>query len=436
MKNMFFIRRLIALPVVGFFLGTAVKGQGLKIGDTIPTNLLSQRINAPTPEFTSSDLRKKLVILQFWNTGCGACIKSLKQIDTLQKKFNNNIQFVLVSKESKKELHDFFASHKKIVHPKVPMITSDSALKKYFPHHFVPHHVWLGEGKRVIAITSGYNATVENITAYLQGKDISLRELSNQPQTDFDKPFIETATLTGRKMFYSYLMPAVDSILARAGQQKVSGSAANNRAYFNKVSVIDLFVAAFNKGGQQFQRILNNVIIEVKDSTPYVPPSNKTYLDVWKADHLYLYDILVPPESAYQLYPIMQAELQRLFPLRASIERRTVDCLTVVPNGDSSLLASKGGKPSTLIRKKPADSLWIFKNIPFKLAFSRLRNAFRYAGLELLDGTSYSLNVDLSFNADAIQPVDIIQLNEQLKKYGLAIVSKPSVVDILVIKDQ
>ena len=433
---MFYVLKRSAIVMLCLFISGIAKSQELKIGDTVPEYFLSESINIPYGKTKLSDLSKRLVIIQFWNTGCGACIRSLKQIDTLQKKFSRDVQFILVSKETKKELLEFFSAYKKIIPPDVPMITGDTMLKKYFPHQFVPHHVWLENGSRVVAITSGYNATTENISAYLGGKSVKLKEISNRPQYELEKPFILYDSSVSNRMFYSYLMPAVDSILGIERREKIFGSACYNRVYMNKMSVIDLFISAFNEGGQYFQRTLNNVVVELRDSSKYMSPVNTTYLDEWQNKHLYLYDIVVPQESADQLYDIMQHELHQLFPLKAYVEQRSVNRLTMIVSNKKVLSGTKGGKPTVSIRKKPADSLWIFQNVPFKSVFSRLRNAFRYGGHELLEETGYSDNVDIILNADAIQEIDIERLNEDLKAYGLIIVNKPSFIDVLVIRDR
>src|ERR1041385_1425866 len=48
------------------------------------------------------ELRGKWVLLDFWHTGCKANVKTLEEVNELQKEFKNEIQFVMVCTNNKK----------------------------------------------------------------------------------------------------------------------------------------------------------------------------------------------------------------------------------------------------------------------------------------------------------------------------------------------
>ncbi len=72
----------------------------LKIGDTIPELLWNtplKVVNHPSAreQITLNDYRdKKLIILDFWATWCGSCIKSFPKIAQLQTNFSE-VQYLL-----------------------------------------------------------------------------------------------------------------------------------------------------------------------------------------------------------------------------------------------------------------------------------------------------------------------------------------------------
>src|SRR5258705_3241888 len=96
--------------------------QELTIGDVCPDVRLVNYANNKIKSFTLSDFKSKLIIIDFWGTGCTSCIKAFPKIDSLQKKFQDKIQFILVNKESADSTRGFFLKRKKIKDPDVPMV--------------------------------------------------------------------------------------------------------------------------------------------------------------------------------------------------------------------------------------------------------------------------------------------------------------------------
>ena len=76
------------------------KAQCLNIGDPVP-DLKLEVSNYFKNNLSFSELKGKLVILDFWSHICVNCIKSFPLIDSLQKQFAGRIQIILVNQESK-----------------------------------------------------------------------------------------------------------------------------------------------------------------------------------------------------------------------------------------------------------------------------------------------------------------------------------------------
>jgi len=73
----------------------------LNIGDTIPESVWHmplQVVNHPEGKktITLNDYRGKLIILDFWATYCSPCVASIRNLDTLQKQFNDRIKVLTV----------------------------------------------------------------------------------------------------------------------------------------------------------------------------------------------------------------------------------------------------------------------------------------------------------------------------------------------------
>jgi hypothetical protein len=203
----------------------------------------------------------------------------------------------------------------------------------------------------------------------------------------------------------------------------------------NKVPILRLYLTAFNEGQSKFFYNSNNVILDIKDTFLYWPPIDKNLLDSWNRDHLYLYELQVPPDDASGLYKIMRADLEKVFNLRGSIETRKMDCMVLVRTSDKDAIASSGKERKTYFKNASSDSIQCFQNIPFESFFAILKYRFKYAELPLVDATGYRENIDIAVSAVTIDAADYTVLKNDLKKYDLDLVKMKWDVDVLVLKE-
>jgi len=154
----------------------------LSIGDTVPDITITNVYNYPASTIHLSDLKDKLVILDFWATWCGSCIHGFPKMDSLQKKFSNKLQIILVNNNggngnNEEKVKTFFSKIELKTKGAfvLPSTTRQSPLLlQLFPHTFIPHYVWIGPGEKVLAITSSTEVTAENIEAVINRRRITL----------------------------------------------------------------------------------------------------------------------------------------------------------------------------------------------------------------------------------------------------------------------
>jgi len=425
------------IALILLMLSVYSAAQPLKTGDTLPEMELQHTINY-TGALNLQQSGKQLVILQFWNTLCKACIQSLKVIDSLQHKYTQEVRFVLVSTQTKKEIEQFFAEHRKIKQPDVVFITGDTVLKKHFPHLFVPHHVWLEQGKKVLAITPGYNTTEKTINEYLQKKRIHVKQVKTYQPFRMKLPLLHDHHAdTGRAAFtfYSYLVPAIDSLMPSDSRQKKNNSKQFNRILLHKTSISGLYLVAYNEGLEEYQHKLGNLRLSLKDSVKYMPPADMNAFDEWSENNSYLYDLQVPASKAGRLYQIMQNDLQRMFGWEVTKTNEMLPCLELEQLHPTGKLCSKGGTSKISYRKPPRDSLWCFDNMPYATFSSRLEGLLRDKGYLFKDSSGYDGNIDICLPSDIFDTNDIITFNSYLKPYNLVMKQSRCETNVLTISN-
>lgn len=167
---------VVLWPVLNSCGQNASTQKPLNVGDTIPYIILTDVVNFPVSKIHLSNLKGKVIVLDFWATWCGSCIRKLPMVDSIQRKFKDRIQIILVNSitgtgDTKEKVLSFF--NKKIA-PNgklftVPIALEDTLLRQLFPHTYLPHYVWIDANGKVIGITSSEGFTNENILASLNG---------------------------------------------------------------------------------------------------------------------------------------------------------------------------------------------------------------------------------------------------------------------------
>lgn len=82
-------------------------------GDVPPPIQLGKIIQGPpVGEVTWEKLKGKLVVLEFWNTGCRPCIEAIPHLNQLAEQFNSNsVVFLSVSDDNENHLNQFLKEH-------------------------------------------------------------------------------------------------------------------------------------------------------------------------------------------------------------------------------------------------------------------------------------------------------------------------------------
>lgn len=121
----------------------------LKPGDKIPDAVWNQSFelnyfSGKKKMIKFSDLKGKLILLDFWSTGCPSCIEGIPDMELIQQRFQDKVQVVMVNskrnKDTPERIHKRFKKYKEDFNytPVLPTILNDTLFTSLFPHNTLP----------------------------------------------------------------------------------------------------------------------------------------------------------------------------------------------------------------------------------------------------------------------------------------------------------
>lgn len=125
------------------------------------TGLAAIRYDAAPPNFAIpastgahylSDLRGKVVVIDFWATWCDVCTKEMRQFVRAQQTYGNRIVVVTVSNE----LHDVARSYFNVWNVDLPVVEDlDGAIERLYSIEKIPDTLVLDAAGRVTYVRVG-----------------------------------------------------------------------------------------------------------------------------------------------------------------------------------------------------------------------------------------------------------------------------------------
>jgi len=394
------------------------------MGDTLP-NLKIQVQNSHQPTFIDQLIkRKKLLLIDFWNVTCNTCIAAMPKLDSLQVRYKDQVEILLVTKDSQERVDKLF-SRSKIKKPNLNMITGDTLFNSYFPHDSEPHHVWLDSSKVVRYVTWGYNATAENINKFVEGEKLSIynKEMSNQ--IDFRKSLMHYANseykqnVRGFSILLSGLHLSTDRNPFKVWSDTLDGGRKLNFVVRSvNRSILSLYSLAYSYTLYGFDRSLiapendNRIICPDELRYPVNLPTSDWLMQNWVS-----YELQQISPSKKDFLTAMQGDLDKYFSFVVSIEKRKTRCLVL--KDKLRLDQKKSGKGQVRYRETTIQAMvndMIFLNHVFKLP---------------IVNKSKQLHNTAIFVPSNLAKFDLLM--ESLSEYGLELVEEILEIDMLVI---
>lgn len=301
----------------------------LETGAALPAMTFTKLVNTTSSTLRTADYKERLLLIDFWATWCGACIKAFPKLDSLQEKYKGKLGVWLVNEASTGDrlagLRSFWERHRRPDgNPfNLPVIAEDRQLGKWFPHRTMPHVAWIYKG-HLIAQTAAEQVNSTNVETVLAGRPVDFETKEEDMEFDATRPLLGDPSgnpaapfLLSQCVFTAYLPGA-----NRSYGLTLSQDSNFKRRFFINCPLLRLYNFAWP------DIPANRHLLETGDTRPFI---NDGSLPGWKKQFQYCYEMTVPRTmSKTALRDRMRRDLDTQFGLWSRVEKRTVDCWVLV----------------------------------------------------------------------------------------------------------
>ncbi|PRD54702.1 TlpA family protein disulfide reductase [Sphingobacterium gobiense] len=409
------------------------------VGDETPDIILYdiQDRTEPTVELRNLS-NEKLVILDFWATWCGACLAAMPKMDSIARERSDEIEVITVTKQDKELVMNFFEKRKQrgdYVH-KSPKLFGDTVLNKHFPHRFIPHYVWMKDGK-VIALTE--EVTRAAVQQALSEGETKLRKKVDTKAIPWNKN--EKSLLQHLQNINSLDMSAWKhySLLTTGFLEKVGPHIGYTQVHMDSLNLIRftgvhmalarLYRIAYGRA----RWYITNTAVEIRSESSFFANQGLKGMRVvdWLRDYGVSYESVVSRET--DIFVKMASDLKEAFPqFRAYTEKTKDTCLVL------EVFKEKPEKPWKVFNdEKPKyisdmDCISVENGTVRGFMTSLETTVFLNSKFPLVDGIGYPDKISVSICG---RLGSLAAINEALAPYGLRITKKLAWFDKLIIED-
>lgn len=386
----------------------------LTVGEEVPKIVSMNVFNTDLKYIDLEAYRGKLLILDFWTTGCTSCIGSFPKLDSLQREYADNLQIILVTPQMKKDVLAFFKKRKDIKLPNIPIITDDRDLKILFPYTAVPHVIWIDKTGKLVKITQGFEITRDNISAAIKGS-------YNELQAASSRLYLESPFLPGMDSLVQF-----SSMIFKPDKNRVVLKKNGNA--INETGTVDyLFKIAYEHSASWDGTVFDawNIVLDSAVSRLAIN-SMKNGKDSynWMIDNYYTYNLIIPAYLKSKSKDIMKKDLSLFFGIEATIEKLWVKgyALEKIENYGYQKTVAKNDSP-VLFHNRGLNIESLFQNLKVIIK-SQLNMPLR---IDFINAEEiYDVTIYKNDSLDLIENINI-----QLKPFNLKIKADERLVPVL-----
>lgn len=372
----------------------------------------------------SSDLKGKLVILDYWNKRCYPCIADFPRLDTLQRLYNDNLQIIPWTLDTYEDVKLIFDRINKKYEMLLPSAAeANIGLGGSEDSNNYQQKIWIMDGE-IIAITNNNQVNKGNIEMVLTGNHLGFQKKIRSGKNrslegidDFSSPIL-TENILFTETTEDFIINISQGMSDSETKRKLSlyypgGDTPFGYRNFN-VSLKELYSLALNSADSY------GFVVEIDDSIDFNPTLNE-----YNVSNTYCVEVLSFNTQSKTLNDLrvesnklVMNALEKTFGITASREERKVQgYILKTIDGNSSF---KSDPSENLSNSKVA-------TIPYnlKLIDKPMTSLVSYLGYNLkkssgiahfFDETEYEGKVSVDIVANTS---DYHEMKKALANYGL-----------------
>ena len=261
--------------------------------------------NGTEKNLALSELRGKVVVIEFWATYCGPCIPSLKHFDKLQAQFGDAVKFIAISEESREKIDAFML---KKGHNNISFATDlNRKLNDMFYHHFIPHTVVIDQDGVVQAFCSP-----DEIDQFVIGKMINREPVSFTMKHEYQEASYTQST----------------GVLQNYDQPIIINKPKNQTYKIEFSNYKEGYATEFVKESSTEYKFVNcpltliyQILYDQKTSRVVLDVNDKSKYS-FENHNLYCLELSVPDYLGKNIQEVGLQQLESLFPLKSKLEAR------------------------------------------------------------------------------------------------------------------
>jgi hypothetical protein len=292
--------------------------------------------------------------------------------------------------------------------------------------------VWIDKEGSVQYITDGYNAVADNISKFLEGRDLALHYKNESPDFHPDSSLLEETAGSLYKDMIGYSI-ALHKIEEYGGNRiAFSTDSIQHTTGFKLLNIplLDAYKMAWAKSiyteGGEFRKN-NRVVLLTRDSNNFKYPARVSQIPAWESQNIISYESKWPLKSQCIAYLFLQKDLNELFPYQAGVEERETPYY--------ALLRTKLVKriKNTNPRFVYNDTLYDLQNMPLSDLVQSLNDLECFEKRPVISPYPSDLKISLTLHGSLS---DFKTLQAELKKNGFQLRKKRGKLKMLVVRDK
>jgi thiol-disulfide isomerase/thioredoxin len=375
----------------------------LKNGDTVPDLRFSTLLNAPVKSINLSQLKGKIILVDFWATWCGSCLEAMPHLKALQAKYPKTLQIIAVTDETEKRAGLYLKT--KPANFWFAVDTGRNAAN-IFPHQLIPHSILIGSDGQLIATTSPEAITDQVMDSLLSKQKLHLPEKKDN--------------LVSHEELIKQSFAAADTVQYRFMMQgEIKGGPGLSTTWLDHKAFSGRRLTCINLPLSSLYRLANG-------NFPYGRTIDETKAD--KNEPKYCLDLIV--KTPADLLPILRQELAKRFDLQAKVKpvAKEVQVLRITdPEKFKSITRNSSGKRTYYSRHGEIDQAAITM-----ADFAEFLENYG-TGKLTIDETGSKEKFDIKFSFQPENPQSLLGV---LADMGLGLTRQQRQIDMLVLYKQ